>query len=92
MPKSIRLFLLLALLSLFNPVSAGTPSVGDESAPVAGVVLGTLIRTTDAEELRYYVLRELTGRYAAHKGIAVTRAEIVQYERAVDAFMKADAE
>jgi hypothetical protein len=48
---------------------------GDPAVPVAGRVLGTVIHTQDAEELRYVVLRELTDRYAALQGITVTQAE-----------------
>jgi hypothetical protein len=48
---------------------------GDPSLPVAGRVLGTVIHTRDAEELRYVVLKTLTDRYADSKGIIVTQAE-----------------
>jgi len=92
MLKTLHAFLLLACLSLAAPVvSAAAPVLGEPTAPVAGVVLGAVIRTTDAEELRYYVQRALADRYAAQKGIMVSRAEIDRYERQVDAFMKADA-
>jgi hypothetical protein len=53
--------------------------LGESGQPVAGSVLGTEIRTRDAEELRFYVLRRLTDRYAAQAGIAVTQAEIDAY-------------
>lgn len=49
--------------------------LGNPEAPMAGEVLGTPIHTQDAEELRYYVLRKLTDRYAADKGLVVTEAE-----------------
>jgi hypothetical protein len=52
---------------------------GDAKLPLAGEVLGTAIHTQDAEELRYYVLRKLTDRYAAEKGIGVTEAEKAAY-------------
>lgn len=52
---------------------------GDPAAPVAGRVLGTVIHTRDAEELRYVVLKELTDRYAGAQGIAVTQAEKEAY-------------
>ena len=52
---------------------------GDPAAPVAGRVLGTVIHTQDAEELRYVVLKELTDRYAASQGITVTQAEKEAY-------------
>jgi len=52
---------------------------GDPAAPVAGRVLGTVIHTQDAEELQYVVLKELTDRYAASKGITVTKAEKEAY-------------
>jgi hypothetical protein len=52
---------------------------GDPATPVAGSVLGTVIHTQDAEELRYVVLKALTDRYAASKGIEVTQAEREAY-------------
>jgi len=52
---------------------------GDPSLPVSGHVLGTVIHTQDAEELRYVVLKELTDRYAASKGLEVTQAEREAY-------------
>lgn len=52
---------------------------GDPSIPVVGRVLGTVIHTHDAEELRYVVLKALTDRYAASKGIGVTQAEREAY-------------
>ena len=55
------------------------PVLGDAGQPVAGSVLGTEIRARDAEDLRFHVLRKLTDRYAAEKGIAVTQAEIDAY-------------
>jgi hypothetical protein len=59
---------------------ASPPGVyGDPAAPVAGRVLGTVIHTQDAEELRYVVLKELTDRYAASQGITVTPAEKEAY-------------
>lgn len=88
---NLRLFLLGACLCFAKLVSAAAPVLGEAAAPVAGVALGTVIRTADAEELRFYVLRHLTNRYAAEKGIAVSRAEIDRYQRHVAAFMKADA-
>ena len=56
---------------------------GDPKVPVAGKVLGTVVHTQDAEELRYVVLRKLTDRYADDKGIAVTQAEKQAYIRHV---------
>ena len=52
---------------------------GDPAVPVAGSVLGTSIHTQDAEELRYVVLKALTDRYAASKGLEVTQAEREAY-------------
>jgi hypothetical protein len=49
-----------------------------QPAPAA-TVLGTEIRTSDPEELRYLVLRALTDRYAAERGVEVTPAEIDAY-------------
>ena len=52
---------------------------GDPATPVAGRVLDTVIHTQDAEELRYVVLKALTVRYAASKGIGVTQEEREAY-------------
>ncbi len=71
--------------------AAATPVLGQPAAPVAGVVLGKVVQTADAEELRYYALRELTGVYAEQKGIKVSPEEIARYRQHVDAFMKQDA-
>lgn len=91
MPMILRLALAIACVALVRFAGAAAPVLGDGAVPVAGVALGSVIRTADAEELRFYVLRELTGRYAAQQGITVSRAEIARYERQVAAFMKADA-
>lgn len=66
------------------------PVLGDTNQPAAGSVLGTEIRTRDAEELRYYVLRQLTDRYAAQKGIEVKPAEVDAYVRHLREAMKND--
>lgn len=57
---------------------------------VAGEVLGTPIHTQDAEELRYYVLRTLTDRYAADKGIVVTEAEKAAFVEHVRSALSSD--
>ena len=44
-------------------------------APLVGEVLGNPVYANDAEELRYLVLRALTGAYAQSKGIDVSQAE-----------------
>jgi hypothetical protein len=47
--------------------------------PLAGTVLDEPVYAADAEELRYRVLRLLSGRYAQEKGIEVTQAEKEAY-------------
>lgn len=87
------LFRLLAfwMSLLFSTLTlASAPLLGQPEAPVAGVVLGTVVRTTDPEELRFCVLRELTGRYAGQKGITVSPVEIARYQKHMQAFMKKD--
>ena len=59
--------------------SAPAAVYGDPTIPVAGRVLGTVIHTQDAEELRYVVLKALTDRYATSKDIEVTQAEREAY-------------
>ncbi|HSQ68748.1 MAG TPA: hypothetical protein VLM41_01580, partial [Steroidobacteraceae bacterium] len=63
---------------------------GDPSTPVAGTVLGTVVHTRDAEELRYVVLKQLTDRYAAQNGIVVTPAEKAAYVEHMQAAMRQD--
>jgi hypothetical protein len=75
-----------------KPVAAATSSgaagvFGDPTAPLAGTVLGVPIHTKDAEELRYFVLKALTDRYARDKGIAVTQAERDAYIADLQAFV-----
>ena len=87
----IRCLAFWASLLFSSLTLAAAPLLGQPEAPLAGVVLGKVVRTADAEELRFYVLRELTGRYAGQKGITVSPDEIARYRRHVDAFMKQDA-
>lgn len=68
----------------WRPRAAAAPVLGDPAQPLAGRVLGQTVHTRDAEELRYYVLRALTDRFAAAEGITVTNAEI-------DAFLASTA-
>jgi hypothetical protein len=70
---------------------AAAPVLGQVGEPKAGVVLGKEIHAADVEALRYYILRELTDRYAAQKGISVSRVEIERYQRQVDDAMRQDA-
>lgn len=86
-----RLVMAITCVALVRFAGAAAPVLGEASAPVAGVALGSVIRTADADELRFYVQRALADRYATQKRITVSRAEIDRYERDVDAFMKADA-
>jgi heat shock protein HslJ len=60
----------------WRPRAAAAPVLGDPAQPLAGRVLGQAVHTCDAEELRFYVLRGLTDRFAAAEGITVTKAEI----------------
>ena len=75
----------IAAVLLACAVAAGCAhsTYGDPTVPVAGQVLGTVVHTRDAEELRYVVLRELTDRYAQEQGIVVTQAEKDAYVRYV---------
>ncbi|HSN71467.1 MAG TPA: hypothetical protein VLT59_08150 [Steroidobacteraceae bacterium] len=61
------------------PVGHAASVYGDPSMPLAGQVYDTVIRTNDAEELRYVILKTLTDRYADQKGITVSDAEIDAY-------------
>jgi hypothetical protein len=83
MLKRLALAVLAVGLSPALTPALAQDSYGDPRAPVAGWVLGTTIRTQDAEELRYVILKRLTDRYATDKGIAVTQAEKDAYNKAV---------
>jgi len=52
---------------------------GVPDAPLTARVLGVEIHTSDPEEMRYWILRKLTDRYATEKGIEVTQGEIGAY-------------
>jgi len=90
--KRLASGLLAGVLFVSTIAACASGSYGDPKAPVAGKVLGTVVHTTDAEELRYVVLKELTDRYAAGKGISVTQAEIDAYVRQVRESMRRDRE
>lgn len=60
----------------WRPRAAAAQVLGDPAQPLAGHVLGQAVHTRDAEELRFYVLRVLTDRFAAAEGITVAKAEI----------------
>ncbi len=75
---SLRLLVALGLILTFG-LAPALEVDGDPAAPLAGKILGTEIRTGDPEELRYWVLRGLTDRYAAEKGIEVTPGDIEAY-------------
>lgn len=65
---------------------------GDPKAPVAGKVLGTVVHTRDAEELRDVVLNALTDRYVREKGISVTPQEKADYRRWIEQRKREDVE
>jgi len=52
---------------------------GEPDAHLAARVLGVEVHASDPEEVRYWILRKLTDRYAAEKGIEVTQGEIDAY-------------
>ena len=72
------------------PAASGPSSWGDPRAPVAGRVLGTVVHTRDAEELRYVALRALSDRFAAEQRIEVSADEVEAYARHVRAALAAD--
>jgi hypothetical protein len=65
---------------------------GDAKAPVAGKVLGKVVHTRDAEELRFVVLKALTDRYAREKGISVTPQEKADFLRWLEQGRRRDIE
>lgn len=82
--------LLLAFVVSGN-ASATPAELGEPGEPVAGVVLGKVIRTRDAELLRYVVLGELTTRYGEGRHLDATLREVEQYKAMMRAFMAKDA-
>jgi hypothetical protein len=83
----------LACIFLWATIAAcASKSYGDPQAPVAGRVLGTVVHTRDAEELRYVVLQQLTEQYAEEKGISVSQDEIREYVRHVQETLRKDRE
>jgi hypothetical protein len=62
------------------PVSSGASEVyGSPDDPLVATVLGTEVRTGDADEMRYVILSKLMERYAAEQEIAVSREDIGAY-------------
>ncbi|MCM5570089.1 hypothetical protein M6I34_06180 [Burkholderiaceae bacterium FT117] len=62
--------------------------LGDLSAPLAGRVFGNAVHVADPDELRFVIVRELTDRYAAERGIRVTQTERDAYVAHVESFFR----
>jgi hypothetical protein len=76
--------LLVGLASILAAVASAAGAaqpqvVGSPGAPWVAEVLGVRVHTTSAEEMRYLILRMLTDRYAADRGIGVSAAEVEAY-------------
>lgn len=84
-----RLATVVALIAAFAAPAAHADPAGAGPGPAAQV-LGTEIRTSDPEELRYLILRPLTDRYAAAGGIAVAPDEIDAYLARMQAVAEQD--
>ena len=91
-PSAIALGVLVVGLCAAALPAGAQDTYGDPRAPVAGKALGTTIHTSDADELRYVVLKRLTDRYADEKGITVTQAEKDAYAKSVQASLRKDRE
>jgi heat shock protein HslJ len=74
----------------WRPRAAAAPVLGDPAQPLAGRVLGQQVHTRDAEELRFYVLRALTDRFATAEGITVANAEIEAFVASTAAALARD--
>lgn len=70
--------------------SAAQGTTATEPAPVAGQVLGSVVRTQDADELTAIVLTQLLDRYAQEQRISATPAEVDAYVRSVQEFLRKD--
>jgi hypothetical protein len=66
-------------VACISPLVQAQTIEGDPDAPLAARVLGVEIRTSDPDELRYWILRKLTDRYAAKQGAEATPQEIDAY-------------
>ena len=84
-----RLATVAACLVAFAAPAAQAEPAGP-GPQAAAQVLGTEIRTSDAEELRYLILRPLTDRYAAEHGIEVMPDEIDGYLARIAAVAEQD--
>jgi hypothetical protein len=71
---SFPLYLLAACAAGPGPVP-----LGPAGSPVVAQVLGHPVRANSADEMQYLILRELTDRYAADRGIVVSQAEVDAY-------------
>ena len=63
---------------------------GQPDAPLVAKVLGTDIRTSDPEEMKYAILRKLTDRYASENDIRVQQEEIDAYVASMDRIAEQD--
>lgn len=90
--RAVVIVLLAAPLLAVMPAGAADATYGDPNAPVAAQALGMTIRTRDADELRYVILKRLTDRYAAEQGIDVTAAERNEYTRSMETLRRKDRE
>lgn len=55
---------------------SGTAPIGPASAPRVAEVLGRPVHANDTAQARHLILRELTDRYAADRGLAPTPTEV----------------
>jgi len=76
------------LVASATPVAQARPAGAGPGS--AAQVLGTEIRASDPEELRYLVLGPLTDRYAAERGIDVMPDEIDAYLARMEAVAEQD--
>ena len=89
--RPYRLSVAAILAGLVCGASAQPHEVyGQPDAPLAALVLGTEIRTSDPEEMRYVILRELTDRYASENDIRVQQEEIEDYVASMERIAEQD--
>lgn len=84
----------IALVALLSGIAGADTTeqetFGQADAPLAAEVLGMQVHTSDPEEMRYVILRELTDRYAADNEIEVQQAEIDAYVEAMSRRLEED--
>lgn len=88
--KILFAILFMCTMTVVMPVLHAQDTYGQPEAPLVAEVLGTDIRTTDAEEMKYVILGRLLDRYVAELSIEVSQADIDAYINAIQRVAEQD--